>query len=204
LSLTGVRAAIRPAKVSEQFGPQEDPSSVARRLALAKAEAAAGQDGSYDLVLAADTVVANGERILGKPAGTREAEEMLLALRGREHRVVTALVLLDLSSGERQVEICETAVPMRAYTAEEVQAYVASGGPFDKAGAYGIQDRGFHPVDVESMTGCYANVMGLPLCHLLRGLRALNYGPEAEVPEACQRHTRYDCSVYPCILGELK
>jgi predicted house-cleaning NTP pyrophosphatase (Maf/HAM1 superfamily) len=91
---------------------------------------------------------------------------------------------------------------MRPYSPREVAAYVAGGSPLDKAGAYGIQDDGFLPVDLERLTGCYANVMGLPLCHLARALRRLGHPSPADVPAGCRAHTGYDCPVYESILRE--
>jgi septum formation protein len=78
---------------------------------------------------------------------------------------------------------------------------VASGGPLDKAGAYAIQDGAFEPVDMSSFSDYFANVMGLPLCHVARSLRRLGVEPEADVPAACIAHTGYDCRVYPAILA---
>ena len=87
---------------------------------------------------------------------------------------------------------------MRDYTEEEMQAYVASGDPFDKAGGYAIQHRGFRPV--ENMAGCYANVVGPPLCHLLRTLAKLEIHPLDDVQRACQAALDYQCPVYQEVL----
>ncbi len=153
-------------------------------------------------MLAADTIVVDGERILGKPQDVEEARAMLLALRGRSHRVLTALALVD-SDGREQLELCETMVPMRAYSLEAMAAYAASGDPLDKAGGYAIQHAGFQPVELERLAGCYASVMGLPLCHLTRAMRGWGYEPAQDVPGACQRFTGYDCPVYgPILRGE--
>ncbi len=89
---------------------------------------------------------------------------------------------------------------MRSYNSEELQAYVRSGSPLDKAGAYGIQDRSFDPVEVDGMSGCYANVVGLPICHIVRAMRKFDYEPVFDVPSRCQAYTGYDCDVYPVIL----
>jgi MAF protein len=167
-------------------------------LAVAKARLAAEQEGQGEIVLAADTVVAKADRILGKPLDQTEAHRMLMDLRAQSHQVITALMLIG--DGQEAIEICETTVPMRDYGPKEVSEYVATGSPLDKAGAYGIQDSGFDPVAVEKMEGCFANVMGLPLCHLVRAMRSLGQTPEADVPLACQAHTGYDCPVYPEIL----
>ena len=87
---------------------------------------------------------------------------------------------------------------MRDYSDEEIEAYVLTGDPLDKAGAYAIQHAGFHPV--ESMKGCYASVMGMPLCHLIRALRKLDVNPGADIPVACQSLLDYHCFVSRAIL----
>ena len=123
------------------------------------------------VVLAADTVVALGDSMLGKPADEAEAIGMLDALRGRAHRVLTGMALAV--KGEIvQTSVAETIVWMRAYGADEINRYVRSGVPFDRAGAYGIQDVDFRPV--ERIEGCYTNVVGLPLCEVRAALTALD------------------------------
>ena len=87
---------------------------------------------------------------------------------------------------------------MREYSDVEISAYVASGNPLDKAGAYAIQHAGFHPV--ESLTGCYANVVGLPLCHLTRTLGKLGITPLNDVPHTCQSALEYHCPIYQHVL----
>jgi predicted house-cleaning NTP pyrophosphatase (Maf/HAM1 superfamily) len=91
---------------------------------------------------------------------------------------------------------------MRPYSDAEVAAYVASGDPLDKAGAYAIQNASFHPV--AEYRGCYANVVGLPLCHLARSLRTWEIEPLAGLPVRCQAHTGQTCSVFQAILGREK
>jgi len=115
------------------------------------------------------------------------------------HQVYTALTLVDAATGRRVTEVAVTNVPMRDYTDDEIDAYIASGDPFDKAGSYAIQNTSFHPA--ESLRGCYANVMGLPLCHLLRALRAFSVVPQADVPLLCQHQLQYDCDVTGDILA---
>lgn len=201
LALTGWPFRACPTSVDESPLPGEDGAALARRLAEAKVRAAANSATHSAYVLAADTIVQDGERILGKPADEAEARRMLSGLRGHDHGVVTAIALLAADMGELIVDACETMVPMRAYADEELEAYLNSGGHRDKAGAYGIQDNGFRPVDVASMHGCYANVMGLPLCHLVRSMRRLGLEPAADVPDACQSHNAYACDVYLQVLG---
>jgi septum formation protein len=117
-------------------------------------------------VLAADTIVVLDGVVFGKPASGEHAREMLAALSGRDHEVITAVVVRT-PDGERQTA-CRSVVRMRAYSAAEIDAYVASGGGRDKAGAYGIQDEPFRPV--EAIQGCWCNVMGLPLWTAVRAL----------------------------------
>ncbi len=112
-------------------------------------------------ILAADTVVALERVILGKPADAGEAREMLRRLRARTHRVVTAVVVLPAGQRSALIRHPVTEVQMRAYSDDEIEASIARGDPFDKAGAYAIQDERFHPA--ESYGGCYCNVVGLPL-----------------------------------------
>ena len=201
LALTGWRADVRPAEADERPLPGEQAADVALRLARVKANSIAGEAPTPSLVLAADTVVVLEGAILGKPVDASEAREMLGRLRGREHEVVTGLALVAAGDSWQADEICPTRVPMRDYPPSEAEAYVRSGAALDKAGAYGIQDRGFAPVDVGRMSGCFANVMGLPLCHLVRLMRGRGLRPASDVPAACQAHTRYTCRLHPQILG---
>ncbi len=124
---------------------------------------------------------------------------MLRRLRGRTHKVYTAVTLLNTTSGQMITEVVGSAVPMRTYSDEEIAAYIASGDPFDKAGAYGIQNSAFRPS--EGFAHCFANVMGLPLCHLARMLGALGLAPTEDVPTACQQHLRYVCPIYHSVLA---
>lgn len=197
LALAGWPYCIQPAEIDETPLPGEPAEAYVLRLAESKARAAAGsaEDG---LVLAADTTVVDAGVILGKPNDADQALAMLRQLRGRSHQVLTALAVLQSRSGRLLTDVCVTDVPMRAYTEAEIEAYVASGDPLDKAGAYAIQHAGFHPV--ASLAGCYANVVGLPLCHLARMLRTLGLPPQADLPQACQAALGYQCPVYEQIL----
>lgn len=173
----GLPVELRPVDVPEVPWPGEPPEQTATRLALAKAEAAASQGGTA-VVVAGDTVVVDRGTILGKPGDPAEARAMLRRLRGRWHEVITGLALIDLPTGRRDVSAVTTRVRMRDYSDEEIERYVRSGSPLDKAGAYGIQDAAFHPV--ERIAGCYLNVVGLPLCAVVGALRRLGYSlPES-------------------------
>jgi septum formation protein len=165
------------------------PEEMAEALAAAKALSVAQHEGQ-GLVLAADTLVVDGETILGKPRDADEAAAMLRRLRDREHRVITGLALVDAARPDlRIVDHVTTMVRMRPYSEEEIAAYIARGEPFDKAGAYAIQDEQFRPV--ASYDGCYCNVVGLPLRAVVRLLRegALDITNEhlAGLPAECER-----------------
>ena len=181
---------------SQQTG--EAPPDYVLRLAEAKARAAVTHARPEHIILGADTAVVDGSRILGKPKDMKEATAMLKALRGHAHQVYTALAILRMNDARLVTDLCVTDVPMRNYSDEEMETYVLTGDPLDKAGAYAIQHPGFHPV--ENMKGCYASVMGLPLCHLIRVLRKLDVAPGADVPAACQSLLQYPCPVSHAIL----
>lgn len=180
---------VSPADINEDRKPGEAPIHYVRRLARQKAEAAANlRDG---LIIAADTIVVDDDQFLGKPTDEEDARRMLKRLCGRVHQVYTGIALLDTQSGQSYVDVCRTDVPMRDYLDMEIEAYIATGDPMDKAGAYAIQHSGFHPV--QGLKGCYASVMGLPLCHLTVGLRALGYDVPDDLPEKCQQLLDYAC-----------
>jgi len=190
-------------QVDETPLPGEDGIGYVRRLAKSKVYSSANQASVDGVVIAADTTVVDstldGEaKIIGKPRDHQEAAEILTSFRGHSHRVHTAISILDKQASNYLSDCCTTLVPMRNYAEAEIEAYVASGDPMDKAGAYGIQNAGFHPV--EELEGCYANVMGLPLCHLTRTLAAFGIRPLADVPQACQAALGYNCPVYGEIL----
>jgi MAF protein len=205
LALGGWKYDVLNAQVDETPLPGEDGIKYVQRLAKSKAHAAAIGAGVAGVIIAADTSVIDGQSsgkvmILGKPRDRDEAMGMLRGLRGHAHQVHTAIFILNTPEGTELSDLCTTDVPMRNYSDEEIEAYVAGGDPMDKAGAYAIQHVGFHPV--QKLAGCYANVMGLPLCHLTRNLLKLNIPPLANVPWACQTALEYNCPVYPQILKE--
>jgi septum formation protein len=200
LALTGLTFIVRPADVDESPHAGETPGTYVLRLAESKARACAG-----GTVIAADTTVAIDGAILGKPRNEAEAAEMLRRLRGRRHTVHTGIGVKK--GGTLVTDLCTTGVPMRPYSDDEIDIYVASGDPLDKAGAYAIQHADFHPVPcgnrdyhVENFSGCYASVMGLPLCHLVRTLCKMGIAPPADVPAACQAHLQYTCPISAAIL----
>jgi MAF protein len=182
----------------------EQPAALVTRLSQAKARAAcsnANPQITDAIIIGCDTVVALDGELLGKPRNAAEATTMLRRLREQSsHAVYSAVTLLKPTTNRVLTAVAETQLTMRNYTNAEIAAYVTSGDPMDKAGAYAIQHPGFHPVD--KLQGCYANVMGLPLCHLTRRLRALGIQPPRDVPAACQTHTGRHCSIYATILDD--
>ena len=199
LALLGLPFEVTVANVSEVPQAGEPPDDLVVRLSQAKASATPARSGA--LAIACDTVVALDGELLGKPCDAGDAMTTLRHLRGHTHTVYSAITLLEAVTGRTLTDVVETQVTMRAYTDAEIAAYVASGDPLDKAGAYAIQHAEFHPV--AELQGCYANVMGLPLCHLTRSLRAWGIGPVSDVPAACQAHTGCHCTLYTAILDDL-
>lgn len=187
------------ADIDESPAVGENPAEYVMRLAGDKARACARFAPFGGVVLAADTTVADGDRIIGKPIDLEDAGKILRQLRKRTHWVHTAIVLSTPSRGTLMEDLCSTAVKMRDYTDEEINEYLATGDPMDKAGAYAIQHPEFHPV--EKMNGCFASVMGLPLCHLERTLRKMGFGSRQQVPYRCQRELAYTCPIFKRVLS---
>ncbi len=167
LATAGFRFTLRVAAVEEVHRPGESPIEYVRRLAQEKAEAV--WVGADEIVLGADTVVVIDDRILEKPADADDARAMLTLLSGREHIVITGICLRH--QGGAAVDHSITAVRFAAFTDAELDEYIASGEPMDKAGAYGIQ--GLASKFVERIEGCYFNVMGLPLSLVYRHWKSL-------------------------------
>lgn len=187
MALLGLPFRAAPADIDEERHLLGPPATSAVNVALAKVRAVVGGPAD-EVVLAADTLVVVDEEILGKPASAHAAREMLQRLRDRSHQVLTGVAVrlgeLDWAG------VVTTVVKMRAYAETEVEAYTARGEPFDKAGGYAVQDETFSPV--ERLTGCYLNVVGLPLCAVAAGLNAVGVRvPTAGVPPCtyCARGT---------------
>ena len=164
----GLPFTVRTADVEEYMDPALPVEAAVARVSAQKADAVLPQLAPDELLICADTVVVLDGRVMGKPATPREAVEMLTALSGRTHRVLTGVTVC--TADRRMTAVEETAVRFRPLSAREIDAYVASGEPMDKAGAYGIQ--GFGACFVERLEGDYYNVMGLPLCRLCGLLRS--------------------------------
>jgi septum formation protein len=159
----GLSFSLDAANVDERIIPGEDPEVYALRVARDKARIAAQRAGN-GIVIAADTVVVLGDRILGKPADKQDAIRMLRLLSGKEHKVITGLSVMDAATGKTVSKAVVSGVRFRRLREEEISAYVDSGEPLDKAGAYGIQEKG--ALLVERVEGCYFNVVGMPLATL--------------------------------------
>lgn len=169
LSRLGLEFTVMAAQADETLLPGLSPQEQVVRLSKIKAQAVrdslecrAGQ-----VIISADTVVVLEERILGKPKDAAQAAQMLKALSGREHLVLTGVTVLSDAGLQHLCE--ETRVFFRPLTQTEITAYIHTGEPMDKAGAYGIQ--GYGALFVEKLIGDYYNVMGLPLCALGQMLR---------------------------------
>lgn len=170
-SLGIVFTVIKP-EIDETQHPGESPYDYVQRLSVEKAAAAAEQIHAPAVILAADTIVIDEGDILGKPADADEARRMLRRLRGRTHQVCTAITLYRRDDLPQHVtRLTCTAVTMRAYTDAEIEAYIATGDPFDKAGGYAIQHAEFAPV--AHIDGSESNVIGLPLETLRAMLEAI-------------------------------
>lgn len=166
LEQLGLSFTVVPADLDERVLPGEAPATYVERLAREKALAVRARHPDTR-VLAADTTVVLGDRVLGKPVDPADARAMLSALRGREHRVLTAVAL---ASAQVQTRVVETFVDIRHATDAELAWYVATGEPLDKAGAYAIQ--GVGGFLVRGIRGSYSNVVGLPLAETLALLEA--------------------------------
>ena len=220
LALGGWDFIVAAPQVDERVLPGEMPQAYVRRLAEDKARAslkylvrhATSENGADEralkqaIILAADTTVVDqvqtgrgdttseAYEILGKPADAAEAEAMLRRLRGRMHRVYTGLAVIRVADQKQYSEVVETDVWMRDYSDDEMQVYIATADPLDKAGAYAIQHPAFKPV--QNLQGCYANVMGLPVCHVGRLLVRLGYAPGADIVQGCQQALNFICPVF--------
>jgi septum formation protein len=168
LDLIGIPHEVRPPNIDESMRPREAPRRHAERLAREKATKTATRDPDL-ITIGADTVVVINRKVLGKPKDEAEAIHMLSQLSGREHTVITAVAVARGKKLRSAIE--EVRVKFRRLREEEIKAYVATGEPMDKAGAYGIQ--GFGATIVECINGDYFAVMGLPLARLTALMRDL-------------------------------
>lgn len=193
LQLLGLPFTVATLQVDEDAAQQrfQGPSDeLAQWLARHKAAAALKlPEANGRLVITADTTVLLNGQILGKPRDEAHARALLLSLRGRWHHVVTGIAVSNKLDGKHRIQAasCITPVLMRAYSKAEIDAYVASADPMDKAGAYGIQNPAFQPT--ARIDGCYLNVVGLPLCVLVELLADFGVYPSAAIQRQVNRES---------------
>lgn len=163
----GLAFTVRSARTDETMRPDGDPYDEVAAVSRRKADAVAPLCAADDVIVAADTIVVLDGLVMGKPHDTEDAVRMLRRLSGREHQVMTGVTV---RCGERtQTRTVVTAVRFRPLQDREIRAYVATGEPMDKAGAYGVQ--GLAAIFIEGLNGDFYNVMGLPVCTLAEMLR---------------------------------
>jgi nucleoside triphosphate pyrophosphatase len=173
LAQAGFSFEVRPSSVPEEYRAGEDPIAFATRLAREKAQAVFAielEKNASRMVLGADTVVLVEGEILGKPSDAADAARMLRLLSGRTHHVITGLCLVSEVATESASEV--TGVTFTTLSDAEIEAYIASGEPMDKAGAYGIQGRAAKWIP--RIQGCYFNVVGLPLALVANMVEGMN------------------------------
>lgn len=189
VALLGIPFTIDAADIDETNGLHEHPADLVVRLSCDKAVAVARRRPDA-IVIGADTIVALDDKILGKPTDADDAARMLRNLCGRSHHVYSGITVCS-PGREPLTAVADSIVWMRPYRDDEIAAYVASGDPLDKAGAYGIQNADFHPAS--RVQGCYASVMGLPLCLLVKLLAQAGVHVAIDVPASCSTLTGLPC-----------
>ncbi len=188
-----------PADIDETPLIGELPVPYCQRMALGKAMHFVNDLTEGCFALGSDTIVYINHRILGKPRNEDQADEMLKTLNGREHLVCTSVALAYRNNGKLSIQqsVCETIVRFRTLSRDEIHDYIDSGDPMGKAGAYAIQNHEFHPV--ESIRGCYAAVMGLPLCHVGVLFHRFGHDTFPQIRSACQAGTKVPCNYVPAV-----
>jgi len=168
LGKIGLRFKVEPSNYEEDIPSELEPHELAQKISLEKAKVVASKHQNV-IVIAADTFIVFGGQILGKPHTEKEARKMLEAISGKSHSVITGFSIIDTSKNKTLSKSVETKVYVRKLTLAEIDAYVKSKEPLDKAGAYAIQ--GLGAVFVEKIEGDYFNVIGLPLSALTEALK---------------------------------
>lgn len=168
LKLLNIKFRTLEVHLDEDIPEQEDPADSVKRLSVEKL-ALAREKVKKGIIITADTIVVLDNHVLGKPADKKDAVRMLNLLSGRTHTVYTGFSIYNSQTGRTITDLQKTAVTFRTLGQREIEEYVDGGSPMDKAGAYGIQDD-FGAVFVEKISGCYYNVVGLPLSRLYRDL----------------------------------
>jgi len=171
LKQLGIKFKSFSVNLDEKINGGEKPVNLVKRLSIEKLELARKKIKS-GLIITADTIVVLNNKIIGKPANKKEAVQYLKLLSGKQHIVFTGFAVMNIPANKIIVDYEKTEVKFRKLDDDEINDYVLSGSPLDKAGAYGIQDD-FGAVFVEKINGCYYNVVGLPLTKLYQALRKL-------------------------------
>jgi len=175
MALAGINCEVVAADICEKPLAGEDPDEHVLRLSREKAQAVSrAVPGRF--FIGADTVVVLNDRIMGKPVDEEQAFEMLTALSGRSHQVITGIAVIDRETGTCRSRSVRTDVFFKALTKREIHDYIASGCPMDKAGAYAIQGGAVH--FIRSITGSYTNVIGLPMTELYELLQEMQALPK--------------------------
>ena len=168
LEKIGLKFEVEPSNYAEDMRSELSPDELAKSISLGKAKVVASKHKNA-IIIAADTFIVFRGKIMGKPNTEAEAIKMLMTLRGESHSVITGFTILDTDKNKVLTKSVETIIHIKNLTPEEIDAYVKSKEPLDKAGAYAIQ--GLGSVIVERIEGDYFNVMGLPLSALAEGLK---------------------------------
>jgi nucleoside triphosphate pyrophosphatase len=174
----GISFTVLSSAVDETPYANETPQQLVQRLAEAKADLVAARTVGASIIIAADTVVVLDKQILRKPRSTDEARRMLEMLSGRTHSVITGVSILRLPEMERRQFVETTLVHFARLSSEDLSRYLATGEPFDKAGAYAIQ--GHAGRYIPRIEGCYFNVVGLPIARVVAALRGLGWSEQSE------------------------
>lgn len=179
LATLGIPFDVVTSGISEDVETTDGPVAMVQLLARSKANAVA-QKLQEGLVIGSDTTIAFQGEILGKPVDEDAAKEMLRRLRGKRHQVISGIAIIDVATQRVAVSAVTTDIKMRDYSDQEVDAYVGTGEPMDKAGSYAIQGKG--GALIQEIQGCYNNVVGMPLCELTKLLVEFGVSPTAQGP----------------------
>ena len=198
MTLLGRPVRQMAADVDEESVNAPDPAVNVVDTAVLKAHTIAHSftptAGTRVILIAADTTVAVDGEMLNKPVDAADAQRMLRRLRGRAHAVHSGYVVRDMLSGVEVVGVHTAVVTMRPYTDAEIDSYIATGDPMDKAGAYAIQHPVFRPV--QALQGCFLGVMGLPLCDLLGALARLGVNTAVDLTAVHRAHQQFPCPLF--------
>jgi septum formation protein len=171
LKQLGLKFEVIPSNIDEKKYISRDPEKSVKKIALMKANDVAKKNKN-GIVIGSDTIVVFKGKIIGKPKNKNDAFKTLKKFSGKEHEVVTGLAIIDTISKKTLIDSVKTKVKFRKITDDEINDFIATGEPFDKAGGYGIQN--FACIFIESVNGCFYNVVGLPLSKLTEMLKHFN------------------------------